>query len=94
MAGYSLGDADLLRPRDGQEDPLRDGEAAGARSSLAGSVKNGVPKAQAETIFELLAKFRRLRLQQEPRRGLCAGVVSHRLYEGALYPVEFLAAVR
>ena len=36
-------------------------------------------------------QVRGLRLQQDPRRGLCAGRLPDRLYEGEL-PVEFLAA--
>ena len=55
MAGYSLGDADLLRRAMGKK--IR-AEMEKQRSIfVAGSVKNGVPKGQADTIFELLAKF-------------------------------------
>ncbi|MGY3649801.1 DNA polymerase-3 subunit alpha [Bradyrhizobium sp. LM4.3] len=83
MSGYSLGDADLLRRAMGKK--IRAEMEKQREIFVAGAVKNGVPKAQADTIFELLAKFAvRLRLQQEPRGGLCAGVLPHRLHEGAL----------
>src|SRR5499427_1010544 len=55
LAGYSLGEADLLRRAMGKKiraemDKQRD-------IFVVGAVKNGVPKGQADTIFELLAKF-------------------------------------
>ena len=69
-------------PRDGQEDPHRDGGAAQALRRRRGS--DGVEKGQAEAIFELLAQVCRLRLQQEPRGGLRAGRLPDRLHEGEL----------
>ena len=70
-------------PRDGQEDPRRRWRKQRERF-VEGAVKRGVPSGQAEQIFELAGEVRRLRLQQEPRRGLRAGRLSDRLSEGAL----------
>jgi len=53
MAGYSLGDADLLRRAMGKK--IRSEMEKQRSIFVAGSVKNGVPKGQADTIFELLA---------------------------------------
>ena len=47
-------------------------------------MKNGVPKGAGRHHLRTAGEVRRLRLQQEPCRGLCAGVLSHRLHEGAL----------
>ncbi|MES2751885.1 MAG: DNA polymerase III subunit alpha, partial [Pseudomonadota bacterium] len=55
MAGYSLGDADLLRRAMGKK--IRSEMEKQRAIFVAGAVKNGVAKGQAETIFELLAKF-------------------------------------
>ncbi len=72
MAGYSLGEADLLRRAMGKKIRAEmDAQRADLRRRRGGERHDR--KAQAETIFELLAQVRRLRLQQEPRRRLCAG---------------------
>src|SRR5438445_1515260 len=55
MAGYSLGDADLLRRAMGKK--IRAEMEKQRAIFVAGAVKNGVPKGQADTIFELLAEF-------------------------------------
>src|SRR5262252_85367 len=55
LAGYSLGEADLLRRAMGKK--IRSEMKAQRDVFVAGAVKNGVPKGQADTIFELLAKF-------------------------------------
>jgi DNA polymerase-3 subunit alpha len=89
MAGYSLGQADLLRRAMGKKiraemDKQRD-------IFVAGAVKNGVPKAQAETIFELLAKFADYGFNKS-HAAAYALVSYHTAYMKAHYPVEFLAA--
>ncbi|HVV40822.1 MAG TPA: DNA polymerase III subunit alpha, partial [Nitrobacter sp.] len=89
MAGYSLGDADLLRRAMGKKiraemDKQRD-------IFVAGSVKNGVAKGQAETIFELLAKFADYGFNKS-HAAAYALVSYHTAYMKAHYPVEFLAA--
>ncbi|MBR0756801.1 DNA polymerase III subunit alpha [Bradyrhizobium jicamae] len=89
MSGYSLGDADLLRRAMGKKiraemDKQRD-------IFVAGAVKNGVPKGQAETIFELLAKFADYGFNKS-HAAAYALVSYHTAYMKAHYPVEFLAA--
>ncbi len=89
MAGYSLGDADLLRRAMGKK--IR-AEMEKQRSIfVAGSVKNGVPKGQADTIFELLAKFADYGFNKS-HAAAYALVSYHTAYMKAHYPVEFIAA--
>src|SRR3569833_3376673 len=89
MSCFSLGDADLLRRAMGKKiraemDKQRD-------IFVAGSVKNGVPKGQAETIFELLAKFADYGFNKS--HAAAYALVSYQTaYMKAHHPVEFLAA--
>jgi DNA polymerase III subunit alpha len=89
MAGYSLGDADLLRRAMGKK--IRSEMEKQRAIFVAGSVKNGVPKGQAETIFELLAKFADYGFNKS-HAAAYALVSYHTAYMKAHYPVEFLAA--
>ncbi len=89
MAGYSLGEADLLRRAMGKK--IRAEMEKQRERFVAGSVKNGVPKAQAETIFELLAKFADYGFNKS-HAAAYALVSYHTAYMKAHYPVEFLAA--
>ena len=68
--------------RDGQEDPLGDGEAARDLRRRRGEEQRA--ERAGRNHLRTSGEIRRLRLQQEPCRGLRAGVVSHRLHEGAL----------
>src|SRR5215470_8025455 len=89
MAGYSLGEADLLRRAMGKK--IRAEMDKQRERFVAGSVKNGVPKGQAETIFELLAKFADYGFNKS-HAAAYALVSYHTAYMKAHYPVEFLAA--
>ena len=89
MAGYSLGEADLLRRAMGKK--IRAEMEKQRAIFVAGSVKNGVPKGQAETIFELLAKFADYGFNKS-HAAAYALVSYHTAYMKAHYPVEFLAA--
>jgi DNA polymerase-3 subunit alpha len=89
MAGYSLGDADLLRRAMGKK--IRAEMEKQRAIFVAGSVKNGVPKGQAETIFELLAKFADYGFNKS-HAAAYALVSYHTAYMKAHYPVEFVAA--
>jgi len=89
MAGYSLGEADLLRRAMGKK--IRSEMEKQRAGFVAGSVKNGVPKAQADTIFELLAKFADYGFNKS-HAAAYALVSYHTAYMKAHYPVEFLAA--
>jgi DNA polymerase III subunit alpha len=89
MAGYSLGDADLLRRAMGKK--IRSEMEKQRAIFVAGSVKNGVPKGQADTIFELLAKFADYGFNKS--HAAAYALVSYQTaYMKAHYPVEFLAA--
>ena len=55
LAGYSLGEADLLRRAMGKK-KKEEMDAQKARF-VSGAAEKGVPKAQADSIFELVAKF-------------------------------------
>ncbi|MBS0530486.1 MAG: DNA polymerase III subunit alpha [Proteobacteria bacterium] len=89
MAGYSLGDADLLRRAMGKK--IRAEMEKQRAIFVAGSVKNGVPKGQAEMIFELLAKFADYGFNKS--HAAAYALVSYQTaYMKAHYPVEFLAA--
>src|SRR5690349_6371858 len=89
MAGYTLGEADLLRRAMGKK--IRAEMVKQRAGFAAGSVKNGVPRAQAETIFELLAKFADYGFNKS-HAAAYALVSYHTAYMKAHYPVEFLAA--
>jgi DNA polymerase-3 subunit alpha len=89
MAGYSLGDADLLRRAMGKK--IRAEMEKQRAIFVAGAVKNGVPNGQAETIFELLAKFADYGFNKS-HAAAYALVSYHTAYMKAHYPVEFLAA--
>jgi DNA polymerase-3 subunit alpha len=89
MAGYSLGDADLLRRAMGKK--IRAEMEKQRNVFVSGSVKNNVPKGQAETIFELLAKFADYGFNKS-HAAAYALVSYHTAYMKAHYPVEFIAA--
>ena len=55
LAGYSLGEADLLRRAMGKK--IRAEMDAQRTRFVDGSLKNGLTKPQSEFIFDLLAKF-------------------------------------
>ena len=89
MAGYSLGDADLLRRAMGKK--IRAEMEKQRAIFVEGSVKNGVPKGQADTIFDLLAKFADYGFNKS-HAAAYALVSYHTAYMKAHYPVEFIAA--
>ncbi len=82
LAGYSLGDADLLRRAMGKKiqaemDAQRSRFVSGARGT-------GHSRAQGERIVRLDRQVRRIRFQQEPRCGLCVGRLSYGLAQSPL----------
>ncbi len=89
MAGYSLGEADLLRRAMGKK--IRSEMEAQRKRFIEGAVKNNITKDQAETIFELLAKFADYGFNKS-HAAAYAMVSYHTAYMKAHYPVEFLAA--
>ncbi len=89
MAGYSLGDADLLRRAMGKK--IRAEMEKQRAIFVEGAVKNDVAKEQASMIFDLLAKFADYGFNKS--HAAAYALVSYQTaYMKAHYPVEFLAA--
>jgi DNA polymerase-3 subunit alpha len=89
MAGYSLGEADLLRRAMGKK--IRAEMEKQRKRFIEGAVKNAISKDQADTIFELLAKFADYGFNKS-HAAAYALVSYHTAYMKAHHPVEFLAA--
>ena len=83
VAGFSLGQADILRRAMGKKEAGGDGEAA-RHSSWTARRTNKIPEKKAEKLYELIQKFAGLRVQQVARGGLCRRLLSNRLSQGAL----------
>ena len=89
MAGYSLGEADLLRRAMGKKDKA--GMAKQQARFVAGAVKNGVEKADAVYVFELVDKFAGYGFNKS--HAAAYALVSYQTaYMKANYREEFLAA--
>jgi len=89
MAGYALGEADLLRRAMGKKDK-KEMDAQRARF-IEGAVKNSVPAADADAIFDLLARFADYGFNKS--HAAAYAVISYQTaYMKAHYPVEFIAA--
>jgi DNA polymerase III subunit alpha len=89
LAGYSLGEADLLRRAMGKK--IKSEMRAQRERFVAGSVERGVEHAQAEAIFELLERFADYGFNKS-HAAAYALVAYQTAYMKAHYPVEFLAA--
>lgn len=89
MAGYSLGEADLLRRAMGKKQV---DEMDHQRTRFVeGAAKNGVDTGQANEIFDLLAKFAGYGFNKS-HAAAYALVAYQTAYLKANYPVEFMAA--
>ena len=89
MAGYSLGEADLLRRAMGKK--IRSEMEKQRERFVSGAIERGVQPGQAETIFELLAKFADYGFNKS--HAAAYALVSYQTaYMKAHHPVEFLAA--
>ena len=82
MGGYTLGQADMLRRAMGKKDKAE--MAATRRASSKGALERGVSEGRRHLHLRARQQVCRLRLQQEPRGGLCARQLPHRLHEGEL----------
>jgi DNA polymerase-3 subunit alpha len=89
MAGYSLGDADLLRRAMGKKDKKE--MAAQQARFVEGALKNGVKKDDAVFIFELVDKFAGYGFNKS-HAAAYALVSYHTAYMKANFREEFLAA--
>jgi DNA polymerase III subunit alpha len=89
LAGYSLGQADLLRRAMGKK--IKKEMEAQRAVFVSGAVERGVDRSQAEAIFELLARFADYGFNKS-HAAAYALVTYQTAYLKAHYPVEFLAA--
>ncbi|SMH45427.1 DNA polymerase III subunit alpha [Mesorhizobium australicum] len=89
LAGYSLGEADLLRRAMGKK--IRAEMDKQRERFVTGAVERGVAKPQADFIFDLLAKFADYGFNKS--HAAAYAIVSYQTaFLKAHYPVEFLAA--
>jgi DNA polymerase-3 subunit alpha len=89
MAGYSLGEADLLRRAMGKK--IRKEMEQQRERFVNGAIQRGIQPGQADTIFELLAKFADYGFNKS-HAAAYALVSYHTAYMKTHHPVEFLAA--
>ena len=89
LAGYSLGEADLLRRAMGKK--IRAEMDAQRERFVSGCVAGAIGKADASTIFDLLAKFADYGFNKS-HAAAYALVAYQTAYLKANFPVEFLAA--
>ena len=89
LAGYSLGEADLLRRAMGKK--IKEQMDKQRVRFVEGAVEKGVKKQRANEIFDLLAKFANYGFNKS-HAAAYAIVSYHTAFLKAHYPVEFLAA--
>jgi len=89
LAGYSLGEADLLRRAMGKK--IRKEMQQQRQRFVSGAVERGVEHSQAEAIFELLARFADYGFNKS-HAAAYALVAYQTAWMKANHPVEFLAA--
>jgi len=90
LAGYSLGEADLLRRAMGKKKPE---EMAQQRERfLEGAVQRKIPPRKAEKIFDLMAQFAGYGFNKS-HSAAYALLAYHTAYLKTHYPVEFMAAL-
>src|SRR6266446_1853667 len=89
LAGYSLGEADLLRRAMGKK--IRSEMQQQRSRFVSGCVERDIERGQAEAIFELLERFADYGFNKS-HAAAYALVAYQTAYMKANYPVEFLAA--
>src|SRR5499433_217401 len=89
LAGYSLGEADLLRRAMGKK--IRSEMQKQRSRFVSGCVERDIERGQAEAIFELLARFADYGFNKS-HAAAYALVAYQTAYMKANYPVEFVAA--
>src|SRR5213596_2829800 len=91
LAGYSMGQADLLRRAMGKKDKAK--MAKERRNFIEGCARtNDIPERKANTIFDLLEKFAGYGFNKS--HSAAYGVISYQTaYLKANYPVEFMAGL-
>src|SRR5213082_494310 len=90
LAGYSLGQADVLRRAMGKKE--KDVMAREGPKFIESAVANGYPRATAERVWELLQPFAGYAFNKA--HAYCYALVAYQTaYLKANYPVEWFAAV-
>ena len=90
LAGYSLGDADILRRAMGKKIPEVMEEERG--KFMQGAAKNNIPEDKAKYIFDLMAKFAGYGFNKS-HSAAYALIAYQTAYLKAHYPAQFLAAL-
>ena len=90
LAGYSLGEADLLRRAMGKKKAGRHGAAA--RALRRGAAQRKSPPKKIEKIFDLMAQFAGYGFNKS-HSAAYALLAYHTAYLKTHYPVEFMAAL-
>jgi len=89
LAGYSLGQADLLRRAMGKK--IRSEMAAQRKEFVKGATDRGIDRSQADAIFDVLERFAEYGFNKS-HAAAYALVAYQTAYLKANHPVEFLAA--
>jgi DNA polymerase III subunit alpha len=89
LSGYSLGEADLLRRAMGKK--IKREMDQQRERFVSGCIERGIQKADADTIFDLLAKFADYGFNKS-HAAAYALVAYQTAYLKANYPTEFIAA--
>jgi DNA polymerase-3 subunit alpha len=90
LAGYSLGEADLLRRAMGKK--IASEMAAQRERFVSGAVQRGYPPKKIEKIFDLMAQFAGYGFNKS-HSAAYALLAYHTAYLKTYYPVEFMAAL-
>ena len=90
LAGYSLGDADILRRAMGKKNPEVMEKERG--KFMAGAKANNIPEEKATYIFDLMAKFAGYGFNKS-HSAAYALIAYQTAYLKAHYPAQFLAAL-
>ena len=89
MAGYSLGEADLLRRAMGKK--IAEEMDKQRVRFTEGSIERGIPEKKAKEVFDLMAKFASYGFNKS-HAAAYALVAYHTAYLKANFPAEFMAA--
>jgi DNA polymerase-3 subunit alpha len=90
LAGYSLGQADILRKAMGKKIPavMKKEE----RNFIAGAKKNGIPPELAQEVFSLIEPFAGYAFNKA--HSVSYGLIAYRTaYLKAIYPIEYMVAL-
>src|SRR2546428_30780 len=90
MAGFTMGEADILRRAMGKKD--RDLMAKQRETFVAGCAERGVTRAKADRVWELMEKFAGYGFNKS-HAAAYALVAYQTAYFKANFPVEFMAAL-